>query len=89
MTPKLVDIKVRGTDLFGARYSESAKLISVADSELSVLMWRPVAEGYTVELNYDQESHLITGQIVRVTTHLNGGQTVHVKTDSHVVGRQS
>ncbi len=79
MTPKHVDINVRGIDMFGACFSESAKLMSVADSELSVFMWRPVAEGAEVELNCDNESYSLKGQIVRITTHLNGAQTVRVR----------
>jgi hypothetical protein len=65
--------------MFGACFSESAKLMSVADSELSVFMWRPVAEGAEVELNCDNESYSLKGQIVRITTHLNGAQTVRVR----------
>jgi hypothetical protein len=79
VTPKHVDINVRGIDMFGACFSESAKLMSVADSELSVFMWRPVAEGAEVELNCDNESYSLKGQIVRITTHLNGAQTVRVR----------
>ena len=79
MTPKHVDINVRGIDMFGASFSESAKLMSVADCELSVFMWRPVAEGAEVELNCDNESYSLKGQIVRITTHLNGAQTVRVR----------
>ena len=79
MTPKHVDINVRGIDMFGACFSESAKLMSVADSELSIFMWRPVAEGAEVELNCDNESYSLKGQIVRITTHLNGAQTVRVR----------
>ena len=33
MTPKHVDIDVQGTDMFGACFSESAKLVSVEDWE--------------------------------------------------------
>ena len=51
MRPNQVDINVQGTDMFGARFLESAKLVSVVDSEISVFMWRPVAEGARVELN--------------------------------------
>ena len=79
MTPKQVDIDVQGTDMFGARFSESAKLVSVEDSEISVFMWRPVAEGARVELNCNKESYSLKGQIVKITTHLNGAQTVQVK----------
>jgi hypothetical protein len=79
VTPKHVDINVRGIDMFGACFSESAKLMSVADNELSVFMWRPVAEGAEVELNCDNESYSLKGQIVRITTHLNGAQTVRVR----------
>jgi len=84
MTPKHVDINLRGIDMFGACFSESAKLMSVADSELSVFMWRPVTEGAGVELNCDNESHSLKGQIVRITTHLNGAQTVQVKIHSPI-----
>ena len=79
MTPKHVDIDVQGTDMFGACFSESAKLVSVEDWKISVFMWRPVAEGAEVELNCDNESYSLKGQIVRITTHLNGAQTVRVK----------
>jgi hypothetical protein len=79
MTPKHVDIKVRGTDMFGACFSEGAKLMSVADGEVSVFMWRPVAAGARVELNYDKESYSMKGEIVRITIHLSGAQTVQVK----------
>jgi hypothetical protein len=82
MTTKHVDINVRGVDMFGACFSESAKLMSVADSELSVFMWRPVAEGAGVELNCDKESGSMMGQIVRITIHLNGAQTVQVRIHS-------
>ena len=74
-----MDIDVQGTDMFGAPFSESAKLISVIDSEISVFMWRPVAEGARVELNCNKESYSLKGQIVRITTHLNGAQTVQVR----------
>ena len=84
MTPKHVDINVRGTDMFGACFSESAKLMSVADSELSVFMWRPVAEGARVELNCDKESSSMKGQIVRIMIHLNGAQTVQVRIHSPI-----
>ena len=79
MTLKHVDIDVQGTDMFGACFSESAKLVSVEDWEISVFMWRPVAEGARVELNCNKESHSLKGQIVKITTHLNGAQTVQVK----------
>ena len=79
MTRKHVDIDVQGTDMFGACFSESAKLVSVEDSELSVFMWRPVAEGARVELNCNKESYSLNGQIVKITMHLNGAQTVQVK----------
>ena len=79
MTATQVEIDVHGTDMFGACFSESAKLVSVEDSELSVLMWRPVAEGARVQLNCNKESYSLKGQIVRITTHLNGAQTVQVK----------
>ena len=79
MAPKQVDIKVRGTDLFGASFLESAPLVSVADDEIHLFMWRPVAEGAPVELNHDNENHSMFGQIMRITTHLNGAQTVLVK----------
>ncbi len=76
MTPKHVDINVRGIDMFGACFSESAKLMSVADSELSVFMWRPVAEGAEVELNCDNESYSLKGQIVRNEYHACSGAAV-------------
>ena len=79
MRPNQVDINVQGTDMFGARFSESAKLVSVVDSEISVFMWRPVAEGARVELNCNKESYSLKGQIVKITTHLTGAQTVLVK----------
>jgi len=79
MRPNQVDINVQGTDMFGARFSESAKLVSVVDSEVSVFMWRPVAEGARVELNCNKESYSLKGQIVKITTHLTGAQTVLVK----------
>jgi hypothetical protein len=79
MTPKHMDIDVQGTDMFGACFSESAKLVSVEDWEISVFMWRPVAEGARVELNCNKESHSLKGQIVKITTHLTGAQTVRVK----------
>jgi len=79
MAPKQVDIKVRGTDLFGASFVESALLVSVADDQVHLFMWRPVAEGAPVELNHDNESHSMFGQIMRISTHLNGAQTVLVK----------
>ena len=79
MRPNQVDINVQGTDMFGARFSESAKLVSVEDSEISVFMWRPVAEGARVELNCNKESYSLKGQIVKITTHLTGAQTVLVK----------
>ena len=79
MTPKHVDIDVQGTDMFGACFSENAKLVSVEDWEISVFMWRPVAEGARVELNCNKESYSLKGQIVKITTHLNGAQTVQVK----------
>ena len=84
MTTKHVDINVRGIDMFGACFSESAKLMSVADSELSVFMWRPVAEGARVELNYDRESDSMKGQVARITIHLNGAQTVQVRIHSPI-----
>jgi hypothetical protein len=77
--PNQVDINVQGTDMFGARFSESAKLVSVEGSEISVFMWRPVAEGARVELNCKKESYSLNGQIVKITTHLSGAQTVLVK----------
>ena len=89
MTPKHVDINVRGIDMFGACFSESAKLMSAADSELSVFMWRPVAEGARVELNCNKESYSLKGQIVKITTHLNGAQTVQVKIHLPISGRPS
>src|SRR4030095_11846423 len=79
MTPKHVDIDVQGTDMFGACFSESAKLVSVEDWKISVFMWRPVAEGARVELNCNKESYSFKGKIVKITTHLNGAQTVQVK----------
>ena len=79
MRPNQVDINVQGTHMFGARFSESAKLVSVEDSEISVFMWRPVAEGARVELNCNKESYSLKGQIVKITTHLTGAQTVLVK----------
>ena len=89
MTPKPVDIDVQGTDMFGACFSESAKLVSVADWEISVFMWRPVAEGARVELNCNKESYFLKGQIVKITTHLNGAQTVQVKIHLPISGRPS
>ena len=56
MTPTHLDIEFHGTDMFGACFSESAKLTSVADNELSVLMWRLVAEGAGVELNCERKA---------------------------------
>ena len=79
MRPNQVDINVQGTDMFGARFSESAKLVSVEGSEISVFMWRPVAEGARVELNSNKESYSLKGQIAKITTHLDGAQTVLVK----------
>ena len=79
MTPKHVDIDVQGTDMFGACFSESAKLVSVEGWKISVFMWRPVAEGARVELICNKESYSLKGQIVKITTHLNGAQTVQVK----------
>jgi len=79
MTLTQVEIAVHGTDMFGVCFSESAKLVSVEDSELFVFMWRPVAEGARVDLNCNKESHSLKGQIVKITTHLNGAQTVQVK----------
>ena len=79
MRPNQVDINVQGTDMFGACFSESAKLVSVEDSEISVFMWRPVAEGARVELNCNKESYSLKGQITKITTHLDGAQTVLVK----------
>lgn len=77
--PRPVEIDVHGTDLFGACFSESAKLVSVEDSEISVFMWRPVTEGARVELNCNKESYSLKGQIVGIITHLNGAQTVKIK----------
>ena len=75
-----VDITVRGTDIFGASFKESAQLIAVADSELSLSMWRPVAENAEVEIQfYDDEKYWMRGVIMKVRTRLNGVQTVNVK----------
>ena len=75
-----VDITVRGTDMFGASFKESAQLIAVADSELSLSMWRPVAENAEVEIQfYDDERCWMRGVITKVRTRLDGIQTVNLK----------
>jgi hypothetical protein len=81
MTPgKHVDINVRGTDMYGASFRESAQVIAVAESEICVSMYRPVAEDSPVEVQfYDNERFWMRGQIMKVRNHLDGTQTVKVK----------
>ncbi len=81
MSPKEhLDITVRGKDIFGASFGERAKLTAVADSEVCLSMWRPVAEHALVEVQfYDNENYWLQGQIMKVTKHLDGTQTVRVK----------
>jgi hypothetical protein len=75
-----VNITVRGTDMFGASFRESAQLIAVADSELSLSMWRPVAENAEVEIRfYEDERCWMQGVIMKVRIRLDGIQTVNVK----------
>ena len=77
---KHVDINVRGKDMFGASFRESAQLIAVANSELSLSMWRPVAENAPVEVQfYENESFWMLGQIMKVRNQLDGTQAVKVK----------
>jgi hypothetical protein len=77
---KHLDIKVRGMDMFGASFKENAQLIAVADSELSLSLWRPVAENAPVQVQfYDNEDFWMLGQIMTVRNQLDGTQTVKIK----------
>jgi hypothetical protein len=80
---KCVEITVRGSDMFGASFKESAQLLAVADSEVCLSMWRPVAENAEVEVQfYDDEKCWMRGQIMKVGNRLDGTQTVKVKMHS-------
>ena len=75
-----VDITVRGTDMFGASFKERVQLIALAERELSLSMWRPIAENAEVEIQfYDDERCWMRGVIMKVKTRLDGIQTVNVK----------
>ena len=75
----LVAVTVRGTDMFGVSFRESAQLIAVADSELSLSMWRPIAENAEIEIQfYDDERCWMRGIIMKVRIRLDGIQTVNV-----------
>ena len=75
-----VNVTVRGTDMFGASFRESAQLIAVADNELSLSMWRPVAENVEVEVQfYDDERYWLRAVIMKVRIRLDGIQTVNLK----------
>ena len=75
-----VNITVRGKDMFGAAFTENARLIGCADSELSFSMWRPVSENAEVEVRfYDDERYWMRGVIMKVRTCLDGTQTVDLK----------
>lgn len=75
-----VDITVRGRDMFGASFRESAQLIAVADSELSLSMWRPIAEKAEIEIQfYDDERCWMRGVIMKVRVRLDGIQIVNVQ----------
>ena len=75
-----VAITVRGRDMFGASFRESAQLIAVADSELSLSMWRPIAENAEIEIQfYDDEKCWMRGVIMKVRVRLDGIQTVNVQ----------
>lgn len=77
---KDVVIKVRGKDMFGASFRENARVISIADSELCVSMWRPIAENFPIEVQFcDNESFWMWGQIIDVRQQLDGTQAVKVK----------
>ena len=66
--------------MFGASFSETAHLIAVADNELSLSMWRPLAENVEVEVQfYEHEKCWLRGQVMKIKSRLDGNQTVNVK----------
>ena len=77
---KNVDIKVRGKDVFGDPFRMNAQVITVADNEICLSIWRPMAENSPVEIKfYDNDSFWMCGQIMKVRRTLDGTQTVKVK----------
>ena len=75
-----LNIKVRGKDIFGAAFGEKAKLVAVADNEVSLSMVRPVEKHALLEVQfYDNEAYWMQGQVINVRNHLDGTQTVRVK----------
>ncbi len=77
---KNVDIKVRGKDVYGDPFRMNAQVITVADSEICLSIWRPMAENSPVEIKFhDNDSFWMCGQIMKVRRRLDGTQTVKVK----------
>jgi hypothetical protein len=53
-------------------------IIAVADNELSLSMWRPVAENVEVEVQfYEHEKCWLRGQVMKIKSRLDGNQTVN------------
>jgi hypothetical protein len=77
------DIVVTGKDMFGAAFSEKAKLISLSREEISLSLFRPVSENAALRVNFHPDasagSFWVKGKIIKVKIRLDGMQTVGVK----------
>jgi len=77
------EIVVAGKDMFGAVFSEKAKLISLSRDEFSFSLFRPVSENGALQVNFhpntSENAFWVKGKIVRVKIRLDGMQTVGVK----------
>jgi hypothetical protein len=77
------EIVVVGKDMFGATFSEKAKLISLSQEEFSFSLYRPVSENDPLQVNFHpgatENCFWVKGRIVKVKNRLDGMQTVGVK----------
>ncbi len=77
------EIVVAGKDMFGAVFSEKAKLISLSRDEFSFSLFRPVSEDAALQVNFhpntSEDAFWVKGRIVKVRIRLDGMQTVGVK----------
>lgn len=69
--------------MFGAKFSEKARLLELSDDGFSLMFYRPISDGIPLTVNFHPYApgaeYLVNVITTRVDNHLDGTQTVHVR----------
>ncbi|MBM3803293.1 MAG: hypothetical protein FJW26_13410 [Acidimicrobiia bacterium] len=75
------EIVVSGRDMFGAPFTEKARLLFLDKAEFSFSLFRPISEHQALQVSFEPErtNYCVEGLVTKVKIRLDGMQTVEMR----------